>query len=506
MGRSGARQRLRRFATATLAVALAVASGQVIAGQARAADTPRTTIAIDRAHPFGDLPAGFVGLSYEMRELSALCTTGDCTGNFDPSRGNLIALYQTLGRSNVRIAGNQLDRDTLWVPAGQQVPNPLPSWTADVVRPADIQRLDGFLRATGWKAEVGINLAHWDPALAADEAHSLLSILGPRLSGAECGNEPNHYASNGYRPSPYGFAEHKVDWEACANLVGSNRIAAPDLSGPTGTATWFSLFTQAEASRINMLTVHNYTGATTITQLLSPQIHDKELADVAPQLAAAQSVHLPIRLDETNSAVGGGIAGISDVYASALWAFDYNMVLAQAGFSGLNFHGGFGVCGAPLFNGKFQRYTPICAANAADAAAKIYTAAPEYYGLYMATRMGTGRFLPVTVSSDHNVTAYAVRGRDGRLRIAVIEKDDTSGAPVPVSIAVQGISGSGSAIHLTGPTLASADGVAVQGATVDRAGRLRPGRADKVRVSHGTVNLNVASGSGVIITLDDCDD
>jgi Glycosyl hydrolase family 79 C-terminal beta domain len=504
MARSGTSRRLRRFALTALAVVLAVSGGGAVAAWAEPAATG-TTIAVDRAHPFGALPRDFVGLSYEMRELSALCTTGDCTGNFNARLGNLVALYHNLGRSNIRIAGNQLDRDTLWVPAGQQPPNPLPAWTADVVTPNDIARLNAFLRATGWKAEVGINLAHYDPALAADEAHSLLGILGPRLVGAECGNEPNHYASNGYRPAPYGFPEHQKDWEACAALVGGNRLAAPDLSGPTGTATWFSQFAQAEAARIRMLTVHNYTGATTIAQLLSPQIHDKELADVAPQLAAAQAVHLPIRLDETNSAVGGGIAGVSDVYASALWAFDYNMVLAQAGFAGLNFHGGFGVCGAPLFNGKFQRYTPICAANAQDQAAKIYTVAPEYYGLYMATRMGTGRFLPVTVSSDRNVTAYAVRGNDGHLRIAVIEKDDTTGAPVPVSIAVTGASGTASVLHLTGSALATADGVAVQGATVDPNGRLRPGRADHVRVSHGTINLDVAAGSAVIITLDNCD-
>src|SRR5205085_686978 len=276
---------LRRLATTTAAVVLAVAGG---AAGAAAADTAAgTTIAVDRAHPFGALPRDFVGLSYEMRELSALCTTGDCTGNFDARQGNLTALYHNLGRSNVRIAGNQLDRDTLWVPAGQQPPNPLPSWVADVVTPADIARLNGVLRATGWKAEVGINLAHFDPALATDEAHALQSILGPRLAGAECGNEPNHYASNGYRPAPYG------------------------------------------------------------------------LADVTPQLNSAKAVGVPIRLDETNSAVGGGIAGVSDVYASALWALDYNLTLAQAGFAGLNFHGGFGVCGAPLFNGKFQRYTPI---------------------------------------------------------------------------------------------------------------------------------------------------
>jgi hypothetical protein len=501
MVRSGTGYRLRRFTTAALGVVLAMAVGQAVPAAARA-DAPRTTIAVDRTHPFGALPRDFVGLSYEMRELSALCTTGDCTGNLDARRGNLAVLLHNLGRSNVRIAGNQLDRDTLWVPAGQQPPDPLPAWVKDVVTPADIGRLNGLLRATGWKAEVGINLAHYDPALAADEAHSLTSILGPRLAGVECGNEPNHYAGNGYRPAPYGFAEHQKDWEACAALV-HGKIAAPDLSGPTGTAAWFGQFAQAEHARIDMLTVHNYTGATTITQLLSPQILAKEVNDVAPQLAAAQAVNVPVRLDETNSAVGGGIAGMSDVYASALWGLEYNLVLARAGWAGVNLHGGFGVCGAPLFNGRFQRYTPICAATDADNQAKIYQAMPLYYGMYMATRMGTGQFLPVTVSSDRNVTAYAVRDHEGHLRIAVLEKDDTSGAPVPVSIAVSGGSDSASVIRLTGTSLASADGVAVQGATVDRNGHLRPGRPDRIRVDHGTVNLDVASGSAVIITLDD---
>src|SRR2546429_8675113 len=132
---------MRRLVTAAVCAVLALAVGQAV--PAAAHPGAGTKVTIDPAHPFGALPRDFGGLSYEMRELSALCTTGDCTGNFDPHKGNLIALYQTLGRSNVRIAGNQLDRDTLWVPAGQQVPNPLPSWTADVVRPADIQRLDG---------------------------------------------------------------------------------------------------------------------------------------------------------------------------------------------------------------------------------------------------------------------------------------------------------------------------------------------------------------------------
>src|SRR5690348_2301157 len=110
--------RSKRYATAAVAVALIVAGGPAAA--ARAADPPATTVVVDRAHPFGELPADFVGLSYEMRELSTLCTTGVCPGNFDARQGNLVALYRNLGRSNVRIGGNQLDRDTLWVPDGQQ--------------------------------------------------------------------------------------------------------------------------------------------------------------------------------------------------------------------------------------------------------------------------------------------------------------------------------------------------------------------------------------------------
>jgi hypothetical protein len=483
------------------AAALATCAGQaavVTAAQADASDT----IVVDRAHPFGALPGDFVGLSYEMRELATQCTSGTCPGGFDARRGNLVALLRNFGRSNVRIAGNQLDRDTLWVPAGQAPPDPLPTWVKDVVTPADIARLDGLLRATGWKAEVGVNLAHYDPALAADEARTLTSTLRSRLAGIECGNEPNHYAGNGYRPAPYGFAEHQRDWEACLAQLGGGRIAAPDLSSPTSTADWFSQFAAAEKDRVDMLTAHNYTGAKTIDELLSPKVHASELADVSAQLGAAKSVGVPIRLDETNSAVGGGIAGVSDAYPSSLWAMDYSLTLAQAGFAGVNLHGGFGVCGAPLYNGKFQLYTPLCAATEQDQQAKVYHAMPEYYGLYMATRMGSGRFLPVTVSSDKNITAYAVRGDDRKLRLAVIEKDATSAAPVPISINVGGASRDASVLRLTGSALDSAAGVAVQGRTVDPSGHLDPGPAGHLAVHRGTVHFTIASGSAVVLTFD----
>src|SRR5690348_3764227 len=111
----------------------AVAALALVAPAVPALADDTVTIAVDTAHPGGRLAADAVGLSYEERELG--------TGGFQARTGNLAALLRGLGRGNLRISGNTLDRDTLWVPAGQQPPDPLPAWVQDVVTPADIARL-----------------------------------------------------------------------------------------------------------------------------------------------------------------------------------------------------------------------------------------------------------------------------------------------------------------------------------------------------------------------------
>jgi hypothetical protein len=491
----------RRLAMAVAAVVTVLAGVLQTAATApvRAAGT-EASIEVDRLHPAGRLPSDFVGLSFEMRELGV--------GNLGASTGNLPALFRTLGRSNIRISGNTLDRDTLWVPAGQQPPQPLPAWVQDVVTPADIARLDGLLDATGWRAEVGINMGRFDAALAADEARTLFGTLGDGLVAAECGNEPNSWVSKGFRTAPYGYPQYRPEWEACAAAVASSRIAGPDTSSPGSTGPWVTQFAQDERSRLRMLTQHAYSVGESagVTGLLSPATDASEVASVAAQLAAARAQHLPLRLDETNSSAGGGILGVSDVYASALWAMDYSLLMAQDGLSGLNFHGGLGVCDAPLFNGKFQRYTPICAADAAGAEAKVYVAAPEYYGLYMASHMGPGRFLPVALSTTANVTAYAVRGDDGRTRLAIVEKDDMAAGPVHVTVRSGREEGAARVVHLTGTSLASAQGVAIQGEKVDASGHLPRRPADRVRAEEGVLSLDIASGSAAIVTLGGEDD
>jgi hypothetical protein len=253
---------------------------------------------------------------------------------------------------------------------------------------------------------------------------------------------------------------------------------------------------------MNLLTVHQYAGSGTITipQLLAPTQITSQLNSVASNLAAAKANGLPMRVDEANSAFSGGVDGVSNTYASALWVIDYGLSMAQDGLQGVNIHGGLGVCNDPIWNGKFQRYTPICAANTAYQLAEVYQVMPIYYGIWMARQMGPGRFLPVTVSSDTNISAYAVKGDDGRTRIALVQKDATTGAPVHVTLSVGGGNRSAKVLHMTGDAL-SGVATAVQGSTVTPTGKLTPGKADTARIAGGTLSLDVPSGSATIVTF-----
>jgi hypothetical protein len=478
----------RRWAAAAAGTVLVLS----MASPATAASTDTATITVDAAHPAGKLAADTVGLSFEMRELGI--------GNLDPDKGNVAQLFRTLGVSNLRIGGNTLDRDTLWVPQGQLPPDPKPDWVQDIVTPNDIHRLRDLLDTTGWKAEVGINLGRWDPALGADQAQAMTKILGRKLVAVECGNEPDQWEGKALRPPGYAYPQYHADWAACADAVGHDRIAGPDTAGTS--SSWAASLAGDEHDRMAMLTVHQYASGPDITidKMLSPGQITSQLNSVAANLAAATANGLPMRVDEANSAYSGGVDGVSNKYASALWAIDYNLSMAQAGMAGVNIHGGLGVCNDPIWNGKFQRYTPFCAANKAYELAQVYKAMPIYYGLWMARQMGPGRFLPVTLSSDRNISAYAVRGDDGHTRIALVQKDATTTAPVQVTLHVGGGSRSAKVLHLTGTAL-NDEPTAVQGATVDIAGKLKPGAPDVVRMDKGVLTLGIAAGSAAVITL-----
>jgi hypothetical protein len=485
--------RTRRLCLAGLAAAgLVTASWPAMVGLPAAA-APAATVTVAESQTVGTLQPGVLGLSYEADRLAT-------RPGFDPTRGNIAPLLQTLGTGNIRIGAGAVDHFVFWNPSG----GPLPSWALTSIGPADVSRLASLAQATGWKVELDVNLGHPDYAGMGSEAQAAVQALGGQLVGMGCGNEPNLFAGGGLRPRGYGYAQFKPEFERCAAALAG--AGAPVVGPDTNGGRFEPPFSQQERSRVSLLTDQQYTlgggpGSTaTLTQLLSAASVSSELSRITPLLADARAARLPLRRDETNSANGGGVHGLSDVYGAALWAIDYTLLLAQQGVQGFNFHGTIGQCGHAEQDHRVRFYTPLCAASAADLAAGMLTPQPVFYGLLMVHLLGPGQFVRTSVSSTGNVTAYSVRGGDGRTRVMVVDKDATSGGTASVTLSA-GTESVAHVLNLTAPSLTSTSGIAVQGAAVDRSGRFTPGPPVTVPGGGGRFTIPVHAGSAALVTL-----
>jgi hypothetical protein len=438
------------------------------------------TVMVDPAKPGTSFPADAIGLSYEMR------TVGE--KGFDPKVGNQVALFQTLGVHNIRIGGNTVNYGTFWQPGGK----PVPPWASIIIGPEDAARVGAFAKAANTKVAWAVNLQHVDAASIEDQLGVVMKEFGDNLHSIQCGNEPNS-------PTVFGddYGAFKSAFDICKTaLKGRIKISGPDTYG--GGGAWNARFADDEAPVLTELNYHYYTGAKTLAALLAPGAVSGALGAIRSSLAAAKAHNLTYRTDESNAEAGGGVHGVADVYAAALWSMHYALATAEAG-AGINFHGFMGVCGHPTVNGKNSYYTPVCAANDADALAKVLSAAPEFYGLWMANHLGPGEFLPTTVAGGP-VVAFAVKGDDGATRVALIEASATGGS-VPVKIDLAGATGPARILHMTGPALDAASGVKIQGASVGRDGRLVTGAPEELPVEQGALNLMLPTGSAALITF-----
>ena len=100
-----------------------------------------------------------------------------------------------------------------------------------------------------------------------------------------------------------------------------------------------------ERARVGALTAHFYPldrcedrrdPDELIEQLLSPQSSRALTATLAPVVDEARRRGLAVRVSEVNSAVCGGVSGVSDTFASALWLADALFALLAAGADEVN--------------------------------------------------------------------------------------------------------------------------------------------------------------------------
>lgn len=163
----------------------------------------------------------------------------------------------------------------------------------------------------------------------------------------------------------------------------------------------------------------------TIANMLSSASSRGLVDGLSRYIAIAHGRGDTFRIDEMNSVPCGGKTGVSDTFASALWALDTLFAVARSGADGVDFHTFPGAHYA-LFN--FRRV-------GARWSAFVH---PEYYGLLMFTRAAPpgARLLPVTDTGSPRVRAWATRASDGTIRVVLIN-DDVSRAHV-VSVRLPG--------------------------------------------------------------------
>jgi hypothetical protein len=456
----------RKLLASFAATAAALGMRQQARAQA-SADLPLTVEYESAGTP---IPADFIGLSYE----SALLASSDY---FTPRNPSVFGLLRALGADGVlRIGGNTSER-TVWSGAGSSSPT-----DGFAITPAAIDALAALLRALGWRLIYGLNLARGTPEAAADEAAYVANAVGRQLLAFQISNEPDGFGRwSAVRPSSYDVSDFLAEWQRFRSAIHTRLpdapFAGPAVAGETG---WIPPFAETARGSLVLLTRHYYSDG----PARAPHISLPKLLSSAGQLdpilsdlqKISRTYHLPFRIAETNSIFAEGHPGVSDTFGASLWGLELMFQVAQAGGAGINFH-----------TGDAKAYTPIGPGRDGR-----HVARPLFYGMLMfreacaeaaeivPTRGGpSSAGPPPSGTSDVNLAAYAVRSRNGALRVCLINKDLFQSAQVRINVGRR--FSAASILRLAAGWVDATTGVTLGGAAVDDFGNWAPTALEAIR-------------------------
>jgi hypothetical protein len=449
---------------------------------------------------------GFVGASFEYRALHLY--TGRDPRAVDPVLLHLLAGLAPGQAPVIRIGGDSTDA-SWWPIRGTIAPGGV-SYPLTKGWLRTTQALAADLNA---KLILGINLAAGRSAIAAAEGRALLNGIGRRyIDALEIGNEPDLYnvfpwyrdrRGHVYRSRGHGYdlSAYTKQFTQWSHALPGIALAGPALSGPA----WMgglNRFISAEP-KLKLVTYHRYALRACVTDPTDPAfasipnlLADRSSAGLAAPVAAyaqlAHRRHLPFRVAEMNSASCQGAKGVSDSFASALWALDTMFNLAAVGVDGVNLH---------MLPGSDYELFSVSQSTAGVWQAFVR---PEYYGLMMFAQAfpPEARLLPVSAPSGP-LKVWATQGSDGTVRVTLINKD--TAAAHDVQVVVPGSTTPGSAETLTAPSVSSTSGVAIGGQTFGdetTTGDLPgPPNATTVTPSGGAYAVSLAPGSAALLTI-----
>ncbi|HEV7585159.1 MAG TPA: hypothetical protein VGO14_05210 [Solirubrobacteraceae bacterium] len=500
-GGRGASAVARRLSLAGLAVgvvALGAALPGLLSGRADDGDSEAQPVAsvpvsvlIDTRHPGRQVHGRFLGLSFEAAALGQVASYGE--------HGNLVTLLRSLGPGVLRFGGVSADTQVAW---SDRV-TPRPSWARHVIGPDDLRRLGLLAARSGWKVLLTVGLAHYEPTAAAREVAAARGALGGHLAGVEIGNEPDAYAQHGLRPLPWTYAQYSAEVSryrrAIARLAHGVRLAGPGVSGSKIFATWGR--GEASSQRPALLTGHHYplgchqVPPPSIERLLSLETRKLEGKSLDRFMSVSRSRSIRFRMDELGSVSCGGADGISNAFASTLWATGYIVQAMAKGLAGVNFQGNPANC---------LGYAPVCAATAKRQATGMLGAQPAWYALLLARKLIGARSLPTRLSSRArpNILARSFLSGSGALRVVVVDDDPPGSPPAVLRLRVGPRYPQAAVLALSAPSPASTSGVRLGGRSVAADGSWHePSQTPLIRRRGGIVSLTVAPSSAVLLTL-----
>jgi hypothetical protein len=448
------------------------------------------TVTIDPLAPGPPVPRRFLGLSFEAAALGQLSQYSH--------RGDLVGLLRSLGPGVLRFGGITADENVAWSDAA----TPRPAWASSVIGPAQLDAVGVLARRSGWKVLLTVGLAHDEPAAAAREVAAAHRALGTNLAAVEIGNEPDSYGSHGFRQLPWiaqGYEEEVSEYrEAIAALTPNVPIAGPDVSGSGAFPEWGE--EEALSQKPALLTGHHYplgckqTPAPSIESLLSPTIRAREAQSLATYLSVSDTYRIPFRVDETNSVSCGGVPGISDTFASTLWATAYITQAMTAGAAGINLQGNPTNC---------VGYTPLCAPDPATLASGSLRAQPDWYALLLTSGLVGDRPLPTTIAEGSaNLVAASFAGPDHLLKVVLVDDEPPGASPLALRLNVGAGLGAGRVLRLTAPAQNATGGVLLGGRAIAANGSWsNSAPAESVSARTGTIELELAPDSAALVTL-----
>ena len=319
------------------------------------------------------------------------------------------------------------------------------------ITPAWLRQVRRIVNRFGVRVILDLNTVTATPQIAVRWARAAEAVLPPEsIVGFEIGNEPDIYSRAAWRKALGGAkSSTTLPAQMTANSYTSSFRAyarqldrvdqgvplfGPALSEPATNISWISRLLAGSHPGLQAITVHRYPLSAcarkgsklfpSIARVLSENATAGMASTIRAAVATAKRARLPVRLTEINSVTCGGRRGVSNTFATALWAPDALFELLKAGASSAAVH-----VRANAVNMAFSLTSHGLVAN------------PLVYGLALFSRMlgPNPQLLPLQLEARPSLRlkAWAVRVSGNTLHVLLIDKS-THAARVSLQIPASG--------------------------------------------------------------------